>query len=99
MGFRENFGVALGLFWRYNGFTMTAKNLTSARRVGRPRRNRVKTSIGVTEDAYALWIKLAEARGVTQIAALELAIRESAQTHSVSVTPEEVAQIAGKDTQ
>lgn len=75
---------------------MTAKNLNSSRRVGRPRRNRVKTSIGITEEAYALWIKLAEKRGVTQIAALELAVRESAETHGVSVTADEIAQIAGK---
>lgn len=75
---------------------MTAKNLDSKRRVGRPRRARVKTSIGITEEAYALWIKLSEKRGVTQIAALELAMRESAETHGVSVTKEEVAQIAGK---
>ena len=96
MAFLKIFGIALDLFWRYNGFVMTAKNLDSKRRVGRPRRARVKTSIGITEEAYALWIKLAEKRGVTQIAALELAVRESAETHGVTTTDEEVAQIAGR---
>lgn len=84
----------LALFWFYfDVIIWSMEDLLTKRKRGRPTRKRIKTSIGMTEEAYALWVMTAQRTGQTQIGALELAVRDFAQKHGVALTKEQVAEI------